>query len=79
MVSFFCPFCKHVMKAAEDAAGTLIACDQCKLEIRVPQSTASMNSNSNSDSSAPQADGSAILLSWWKRLFEGRGRRHPRP
>jgi DNA-directed RNA polymerase subunit M/transcription elongation factor TFIIS len=65
MVSFFCPFCKHVIKAAEDAAGTLIACEKCKLEIRVPQPAAPVSAGASAQPSVP----------WWKRLFS-RGGQH---
>lgn len=64
MISFFCPFCKHVIKAADECAGTMIGCEQCKLEIRVPQPAA--------PPLLPLADSSAksrSLLSWWKRVL----------
>ena len=72
MVSFFCPFCKHVIKAAEDSAGTLITCEQCKLEIRVPHSAAPPVI-----ASIPAAQRSQGSPSWWKRLFSRRGGERP--
>jgi hypothetical protein len=70
MISFFCPFCKHVIKAAEDSAGTLIPCEKCKLDIRVPQpaAPASLPSSPARVSSEPRP-------SWWKRLLY-RGEKH---
>ena len=63
MISFFCPFCKHVIKAAEETAGTLIACEQCKLEIRVPQPAAPVPLTS------AQAPPVMNVPSWWKRVL----------
>lgn len=37
MISFFCPYCKHVQKALEEQAGTLTVCEKCKLDVRVPK------------------------------------------
>jgi hypothetical protein len=71
MISFFCPFCKHVIKAADESAGTLIVCEQCKLDIRVPQPVA-----------PPEVSATPVSVhtissppSWWKRLLH-RGEQH---
>lgn len=69
MISFFCPFCKHVTKTAEETAGTLISCEQCKLEIRVPQPAAPA---SNTPAQDPQTESAEP---WWKRVLH-RGPAH---
>ena len=70
MISFFCPFCKHVIKTVEETAGTLIACEQCKLDIRVPQPAAPVLV-----SPVPQRLPSEPMPPWWKRFLH-RGNRH---
>jgi hypothetical protein len=70
MISFFCPFCKHVIKAADESAGTLIACEQCKLDIRVPQPTAAPTLTSS-----PAPSPSEPSPSWWRRFLH-RGGQH---
>lgn len=62
MISFFCPFCKHVLKATDELAGQVIACEQCKLDIRVPQPAAPPQVSRAPD--LPTND------SWWKRLLK---------
>ncbi|HVA51363.1 MAG TPA: hypothetical protein VNH11_33790 [Pirellulales bacterium] len=63
MISFFCPYCKHVQKTFEEQAGTLIVCEQCKLEIRVPQPAGPPQLPSTARQKAP--------VGFWKRLFAG--------
>ena len=64
MISFFCPFCKHVIKTGDEDAGMLIGCEQCKLEIRVPQPAAQppiASAGSQTQNNAPP--------SWWRRVL----------
>lgn len=67
MISFFCPFCKHVMKTPDESAGKLIDCDQCKLEIRVPQPIAAPPASPVDAVNAPGHR--KPMTNWWKRLF----------
>ncbi|HVX12201.1 MAG TPA: hypothetical protein VHC22_13555 [Pirellulales bacterium] len=67
MISFFCPFCKHVLKAPDELAGQSIPCEQCKLDIRVPSPAA--------PPAAAPAAGQTSPTPWWKRLL-GRGESH---
>jgi hypothetical protein len=62
MISFFCPFCKHVLKAPEEWAGQSMPCEQCKLEIRVPQPAAPppLLELPSTQRTTP---------SWWKRVL----------
>lgn len=62
MISFFCPFCKHVLKADDEHAGQTMACEQCKLEIRVPQPAA--------PPPLVRAAEPPVAGSWWKRLMK---------
>lgn len=63
MISFFCPFCKHVLKAPEDFVGQQMVCEQCKLDIRVPQPAAPPPLPAIA-TSLPNAN-----ASWWKRIL----------
>lgn len=72
MISFFCPFCKHVLKAADELAGQQMACEQCKLEILVPQ-PAAPPPLSQPPLSQPAAQ--SVSPPWWKRLLK-RGQAH---
>ncbi|HEX7375576.1 MAG TPA: hypothetical protein VF278_00615 [Pirellulales bacterium] len=62
MISFFCPYCKHVLKAADESAGQSIACEQCRLEIRVPQPAA--------PPTLVRPEESAAGDPWWKRILK---------
>jgi hypothetical protein len=64
MISFFCPYCKHVSKAPLDYAGALIACQQCKLDIRVPNPAAA-----EPPSAVPPTTRLPASSSWWKRFL----------
>jgi hypothetical protein len=64
MISCFCPFCKHVIKAPDETAGTLIDCEQCKLEIRVPKPAAPPTVESTTAPTQPQPP-----HPWWKRFL----------
>jgi len=64
MISFFCPYSKHVHKVASDHVGILIACEQCKLDIRVPAPAAPPSLVVT----PPQAPKSASS-SWWTRFL----------
>ncbi|HQU46370.1 MAG: hypothetical protein B7Z73_14510 [Planctomycetia bacterium 21-64-5] len=63
MISFFCPYCKHVQETFDEQAGTLVVCEQCKLEIRVPKPAAPPQLPSAAMS------GQAVSVPFWKRLF----------
>jgi hypothetical protein len=63
MISFFCPYCKHVQKAFEEQAGTLTICEKCKLDVRVPKPA---DPPPLPTLSAPGQHRPAPL---WKRLF----------
>lgn len=62
MISFFCPYCKHVQKALEEQGGTSTVCEKCKLEVRVPKPA---EPPSLPSSSVEQQKPAPL----WKRLF----------
>jgi hypothetical protein len=65
MISFFCPYCKMPLKADAAQANQLIACVQCKLDVRVPAPPAPLPAPSAATPARQQAVGHD---SWWRRL-----------
>jgi hypothetical protein len=66
MISFFCPYCKHVLKAPEEFSGQQIVCEQCKLDIRVPHPAAPppLPATTATTSVTPGSH-----APWWKRVL----------